>query len=292
MKEIKDIESYQTYTLGDLTLDLKDDEFINKKDGLVYCKICKTPRVLREPYTGHYVYCQCKHLAEEWQATKNAEEKAFEQQIKQKALDNTLLDKRYQNLTFDKANLNRDETFIIAYNRCKQYCEVSAQVMEKAYGIYLLGESGTGKTFLMACMVNELLRQGYTCKIANMFEIAKRIKKTYTTKGIYGESDYLEKITHCDFLFIDDLGTERVQSNGEDNWMQERVYDFINDRYNAMKPTIFSSNLSLLGLIKTRGFLTKTVDRIEEMATAVLEIKGETYRKEKKKEIGKEDIPY
>jgi DNA replication protein DnaC len=38
---------------------IKDDEYINESDGLIYCKKCKTPRQYRlQP--EHLVYIRCK----------------------------------------------------------------------------------------------------------------------------------------------------------------------------------------------------------------------------------------
>ena len=86
------------------------------------------------------------------------------------------------------------------------------------------------------------------------------------------------------FLFIDDLGTESVQKNGQDAWLQDIVYDILNKRYNKNLPTIFSSNLTFDDLKKDKGLLPKTIDRIYEMTkNAVISITDESYRKKENK---------
>ena len=81
-----------------------------------------------------------------------------------------------------------------------------------------------------------------------------------------------------DLLIIDDIGTEIVIKNGEKTWIQDKIYDVINARYINQKPTIFSSNESLVDLVEKCGLMKKTVDRIAAMSTAKIELRGSSYR--------------
>ena len=86
-------------------------------------------------------------------------------------------------------------------------------------------------------------------------------------------------------MFLDDLGTESVQKNGQDAWLQDIVYDILNKRYNKNLPTIFRcSNLTFDDLKKDKGLLPKTIDRIYEMTkNAVISIIDDSYRKKEHK---------
>ena len=94
-----------------------------------------------------------------------------------------------------------------------------------------------------------------------------------------------------DFLIIDDFGTEvlyKLDRNGNreaDTWMQEKVYDVLNLRYNNQKATIFTSNYSINQLIKERGLSEKTADRISAMSSAIMKIEGASYRKRREKPL-------
>ena len=125
-------------------------------------------------------------------------------------------------------------------------------------------------------MANELIRQYKQVLFTNFFEISKSIRATF--KGNGNEIDLINKIANVDFLFIDDLGTEKVTKDGEDTWLQDKIFEVINKRYNNMKPTIFTSNYSLQELVQDRGLLDKTVDRILEMSTAILKVEGRSNR--------------
>lgn len=253
---------------------LLEDEYIGK-DGLIYCKNCHTLRVTKEPVTflkqRMPIQCKCQKEAEA------AEEKKKENERKMRLLDSlrkaSLLGKRYENANFATTDLNRDESFVKAFYRCNKYCKAVEKVIKQGYGIYLYGNSkGSGKTHLTACICNELISQYHQCLFTNIAEISKLIRSGYN-KG----EEAMDRICEIDFLILDDLGTEKLQKNGEDNWLQEQLFNVINKRYNNRKPTIFSSNYSLNELVD-RGMAERTVDRIAEMSTAILRVEGESYR--------------
>lgn len=256
-------------------IEIREDEYVGE-DGFYYCKKCNTKRTTSW-IEGRKVRCICKCQEQEKEAQE--EKRWLEKKAAHvnKLKEQSLLGARYKDATFDSAELGHNATFDYAFNRCKKYCEVYEKVLEKGLGIYLFGDKGTGKTFLTACMVNELTSKYQTCLLTNFSNVSLNIRAIFSGKG--NESEFLRKLTEIDFLFIDDIGTEQVRRNEEDTWLQERIYEILNTRYNNMKPTIFTSNHNLGDLIKSRGYMSKTVDRIFEMTKgAVIEMKGESYR--------------
>lgn len=248
-------------------------------DGLLYCKKCKTQRSMTiKLFSGNEIVrclceCQSKERDEEEQKKKELERMLEIEKLKSASL----IGERYKNTYFNKTETGHNKTFDNAFKRCKRYCEVSDKVLNDGMGIYLFGDTGTGKTHLTACMVNELINQRYQVLFTNFFEISKIIRSTFN-KSSESENDYINRLASIDFLFIDDLGTERVQNGESDLWLQEKIFDVLNKRYNNKKPTIFSSNHSLNELINERGFMKKTIDRIAEMSTAIIKVEGESYR--------------
>ena len=252
------------------------------EDGLLYCTKCNGRRCTKDiiPMTGKRMPVMCDCMKEE----ERKEKERDEQNDKLRQLDRirgaSLLGDRYKDTTFDKTSLDRPEDFQKAFQRCKKYCQIPDVALEHGYGMYIYGDSGTGKTHLTACMCNELMSQLKQCLFTNFFEIAKLIQSTWN--GNNDASVVIKRICDVDFLFLDDLGTEILTKGGEDNWLQGQVFDIINKRYNNKKPTIFSSNYSLNELIKDRGMMDKTVDRIGEMSTAMIRLSGESYRRKSK----------
>ena len=258
------------------------DDTYEGDDGLLYCTKCHTRRCTEnvvEPFGKRMpVVCECM---------KEAERKEKEREVQQDKLRQidrlrgaSLLGDRYKDTTFDKTDLNRPEDFQKAFQRCRKYCQIPDQALEHGYGMYIYGDSGTGKTHLTACMCNELMSQLKQCLFTNFFEISKLIQSTWN--GNDDSAVIIKRICDVDFLFLDDLGTEILTKGGEDNWLQGQVFDIINKRYNNKKPTIFSSNYSMNELIKDRGMMKKTVDRIGEMSTAMIKLSGDSYRRKAK----------
>ena len=265
-----------------------NDTYIGE-DGLLYCAKCHTLRVTKEKVRGFNahmpVWCKCMKEAEQKQ--KEEEEYKLKMQKLNRLRSASLLGERYKDATFTNTDTSTSGDFLKAYVRCKKYCEIADEVLENGYGIYLYGNSGTGKTHLTACICNELISQYRQCLFTNFLEISKLIRSTWGKSNTDAET-VIKRICEIDYLFIDDLGTEILQKNGEDNWLQEQVFDIINKRYNNRKPTIFSSNHSLNELVQERGMMPKTVDRIMEMSTAIIKISGESYRAKNRRK----DVPF
>ena len=259
-----------------------EEEYI--KDNIIYCKKCNTPRMC-EGLFGRMVKCICKCQAEERDKQEELERQKEKQRIVDKIKQASLLGEKYKNVSFENTDTSNDEFYKI-YSRCKKYCEIADVVLEKGIGIYLFGNKGTGKSRLTACMANELMNNYYTVLYTNFSEISKYIRGTFNKFGDT-EYDFLERLTSIDFLFIDDFGTELVTKNNQDLWLQEKVFEVVNKRYNNNKPIIFTSNYSLRQLIEERGIADKTIDRINEMCT-ILKLNGDSYRRKVKDE--REDL--
>ena len=268
-----------------MNIPMNYDNTYEGEDGLLYCTKCHTLRVTEHivPVFERRMPVMCKCMREAEQKAKGKDEYNRKMQMLDRIRSASLLGERYKDTTFANTDLSVGGEFEKAFNRCRRYCEIADDALEKGYGIYIYGNSGTGKTHLTACICNELINQYRQCLFTNFFEISKLIRSTYNrnteAEGI------IKRICEIDFLFIDDLGTEILRKNGEDNWLQEQVFDIINKRYNNEKPTIFSSNYSLNELIEQRGMMEKTVDRIMEMSTAIIKLNGASYRaKNRRKE--------
>ena len=258
-----------------------EDTYVGE-DGLLYCTKCNTRRCTKDvvqPF-GKRMPVTCDCMKEEERAEKEREERAYKQKQLDQLRGASLLGDRYKDTTFAKTDLDRPDDFKKALQRCRKYCQIPDQALEHGYGVYIYGDSGTGKTHLTACMCNELVSQLKQCLFTNFFEIAKLIQSTWN--GNENSSNVIKRICEVDFLFLDDLGTEMLTKGGEDNWLQGQVFDIINKRYNNKKPTIFSSNYSLNQLVTERGMMQKTVDRIGEMSTAMIRLSGDSYRRKNK----------
>lgn len=253
---------------------LKEGEHLTEDYKLI-CDNCKTNRFFQKNNFVVITRCECQSAEAERLELEEKKRQRFERFKKLKAM--SLLGARYENATFENLDTNRPDDFKKAVERCKSYCEKWDEVKKRGLGIYFYGDIGTGKTHLTACIGNYLLRRMVPVLFTNFLEIVKQIRRTYNDKSTTEES-IIHDLVVVDLLIIDDIGTERFIKNGEITDIQEKIYDIINARYVNQKPTIFSSNESLVQLVEDCGLMKKTVDRIASMSTAKIKLEGVSYR--------------
>lgn len=265
-----------------------DDEFLGT-DGLPYCKKCKGKRywVLEDGIAGRYLSCECnckkwKEQEEEEQRQQRLHEFNFRKKL-------SLLGDRYGNVMFDDAQITKSNA--AAYEKCRNYVKNSGPVLENNIGLYVYGENSTGKTFLTACLCNELVWKGFYCVYTNLASILDEIRSSYNNGANF--SDLIRKLQAYDFAFIDDVGKEfigREYNASSSKWAEEKFFEVLNARYNAQKPTIFSSNYSIEELATVLNLDKAIVERIDEMSTRKIKLTGDDFRrntKDAKKEIAK-----
>jgi len=138
------------------------------------------------------------------------------------------------------------------------------QIRETRKGIYLHGESGTGKThiaYAIAKYVEEAMH--IKVKIYNSPNLFASIRDAMDGEYRGFMRDLLE---YKGLLIIDDVGAEKPTE-----WVFEQFYRIINHRYEQKLPIIFTSNLSLESLAeKLDG---RIPSRIVEMCE-VIELGG------------------
>lgn len=263
---------------------LQADEELNAERELI-CKKCGDRRYFQRGSFIAPCLCQCQANAE--MEKERQKELAVIQERLQSLRTVSLLGERYKDASFDKLELHNEE-YKVAVERCKRYCQNWEQVKAKGLGIYLYGDCGTGKTLLTACIGNALLEKGVAVLFTSFLEIARVLKDKYSRNE--SELAFMKNLEQVDLLILDDIGTEViVKSTKEKSWLQEKIYEIINGRYVQRKSTVFSSNERVLDLMQKCGMQQKTVDRIIEMATVQLELKGTSYRL-KNRELKEKDL--
>ena len=147
-------------------------------------------------------------------------------------------------------------------------------------GLYLSGSFGSGKTYILSALLNELSKLNYSCIIVYYPELLRSIKESFNS------DDYNERINEikkCDLLLLDDIGAETTTP-----WNRDEILGTILQyRMDNKKATFFTSNLNIKEL--ENHFITSNKDeevikarRIIERVkylTDELELIGENKRK-------------
>ena len=132
----------------------------------------------------------------------------------------------------DKSIMNENDTKTC--NFLKSWCDKYPQVTK--LNINILGGAGTGKTFLLECVANEMINKHLVVCYKTAFEL-NELARLYHIGKSYEFGDCI----NADILLIDDLGTEPVLKNVT----KEYLYNLINVRQINRRPTFISTNLTL-----------------------------------------------
>ena len=153
---------------------------------------------------------------------------------------------------------------------------------KKQKGLFLNGNFGCGKTYLIAACFNELAKKGVKSAIVYWPEFLRKLKASFNSDN-ESFSGLFDRIKNVPLLLIDDIGAENTTAWGRD----EILGPILQYRMQQNLTTFFTSNLSLDDLEKHFSVTKESVDvvksrrileRIKELTTELVMI-GENRRK-------------
>ncbi|MFI3228922.1 MAG: ATP-binding protein [Bacillota bacterium] len=107
--------------------------------------------------------------------------------------------------------------------RLKWFKKYSASFPNNEYKYLVLsGKVGTGKSFTLSVLANELMRKGLSVLMLNSQQI-NRIFLKYHLAPVEQKEDIFAPLVDCDLLIIDDLGTENIMNNVTVNYLYELI---------------------------------------------------------------------
>lgn len=176
--------------------------------------------------------------------------------------DISIIDEKFKNSTFKNAEMT-DKHMLIS----KKFAEKLLEKGVAPKGILMYGNVGTGKTFASNCIANYLMEHGRTVLVMNLGLYLNKLKREWAE----AEKDVLSYVETCDLLVIDDFGVEKVSE-----FVIEKTFSLIDERYRTSKPLIITTNLTLKDIENKFG--ARISDRITEMCYPLAVI-GESKRK-------------
>ncbi|HMY38129.1 MAG TPA: ATP-binding protein [Marinagarivorans sp.] len=199
------------------------DEFIDK-DGLVTAGVCPECHAENE-----------KQREREESIRMQAENRA--RAIASK-FESACIPQRFKDRTLSNYEIHCDKQAAVL-EFCKTYAERFNEVLRLGSSIILSGTVGTGKTHLSIGIANEIISNGYAALFSTAAGIVRRVRSSWG-KNDEDESAAMNIFIMPDLLIVDEVG---VQS-GSDNEHQI-LFEILNARYEACKPTILLTNLPL-----------------------------------------------
>lgn len=108
-----------------------------------------------------------------------------------------------------------------------------------AYFFSVFGAPGTGKTHILAGMVNDARRDGRTAYYTTMTNILDHLKRAYDPKITVTDDQYWDKLVATTVLAIDECDRWNPTP-----WAQERFFTLIDERWRngQNRLTVFASN--------------------------------------------------
>ena len=126
---------------------------------------------------------------------------------------------------------------------------------EKPKGIYLHGSFGSGKTYLIASLFNELAKKNIKSALIYYPEFLRTLKASFQS-GYDEKFNYIKKIP---LLLFDDIGAENCS-----NWSRDEVLGpILQYRMENHLPTFFTSNLTIEELEKALSITSSGVDKVK-----------------------------
>ena len=220
------------------------------------CKSCKNILECKNSYTGHvyypdmlndnlvfdYVACKYKKELDERNKYKsNIYLFEIPKEIKEASMKNIDLD-------------NQDRFKIIKWLK-KFLDDYKPNIGMK--GIYLTGNFGCGKTYLISAALNELAKKDHKIAIIYYPEFLRSLKESFNDPDSYNEK--FKMIKRVEILLIDDIGAETMTE-----WSRDEVLGTILQyRMQEGLVTFFTSNFSIKDLEEHFSVSSKGIEKVK-----------------------------
>lgn len=228
-------------------------------DGLLYCGECDTPKQGRidSIHDSPIIFrrrCNCER------------EEEIEAEIERMQL-RCIKSAKFRFKTFaDDDGEDRKTGDIL-----RRYADKWPEMQKQNIGLLLHGEVGGGKTFWAACVANAII----SAEVRKGNASARRGPVLLTTTQSLrddAQKDFgaqkarvIDNVREVDLLILDDFGFEKKTTAAD-----EMLFDIINARYDAGKPLMITTNLTLAELSNAQDVKARRIyDRVIEMCQPI-----------------------
>lgn len=229
------------------SINLSDDElmkhtslFEDSKEEYKNCKSCKNLATCKNKMTGfcflpvlkegklNFSYVACKYKE------KYLNDCKYQKNVTSMDVPREIREAKIKDIYTDDKQREKVIKWILNY--IKEYKKGNF-----GKGLYLHGNFGCGKTYLLAAMFNELAKENVRSVITYWPEYLRSLKSSYSSSSSYEFKGKYNEVKYAKLLLIDDLGAEGVTS-----WSRDEILGTILQyRMQERLPTFITSNLNL-----------------------------------------------
>jgi DNA replication protein DnaC len=173
---------------------------------------------------------------------------------------------RYRGVSFDRppvSDMARHAETKEAVKKVAAFIDNLDSNLQAGRGLWLFGDTGTGKTTLAMLVSKAATEMGHSVAIYSLPKLLARIRRTYDDEaGSDSYGGFFERLTSVDLLHIDDFGAEK-----RSDWVLEQLYALVNERYEDERSIMLTTNLTVDKLEDQIG--GRTVSRLTETCEQV-----------------------
>lgn len=209
------------------------------------CKFCGKelkPMGLDYLYTNispdfiEYERCACEKSKEFWNKVdiqiQEQKRKEHYKEIINKFYSKNCISKRLKDYNFDNFNATDINKKVVEI--AKDYTKKCIEGKQEN-GLIITGNSGVGKTHLVASISNELIEEDKLVLMGRLTLLLDMIKETFKDNS-KSENELIDLFSNIDMVVIDDLGTEKISS-----WALDKLYTIIVNRNENKLPIIITT---------------------------------------------------
>ena len=224
-----------------------------EKDGVLHCGYCHKPKYILHELFGKVqafpIDCDCMRECQQRIAEKRRQRQFLIRvdDCRRHALPYTHM----HQWTF--ANDDGGSPAISHY--AEYYVKNFAAMKERGEGLFLIGVTGTGKTFTAAEIVNALCDRGYHCIMVSLLEIVLELLSMNRERRL----PYIDELCRHDLVVLDGYGTEPSTYFSDMN-----ILEIVEICYNRHVPMIVTTALTQDDLTGGNPTRHTIVSRIRE----------------------------
>jgi DNA replication protein DnaC len=175
--------------------------------------------------------------------------------------------RKYRDVAFDRFPVTAISPPVV--DEVRRFCTQIEQRLDDGGGLWLVGDSGTGKTTLAMLVSKAAIEAKRTTAIYSMPRLMALLRESIEAEdGLLG---LLDRLATVDLLHIDDLGAEH-----RTDWVLEQLYSIVNTRYEDERAILVTTNSMPAELEEQIG--RRTVSRLVEMCGDPLPLFGTDQR--------------
>lgn len=247
---------------------MKEHEFTNNRVEIseLFCNKHNL-QMIKSLGTGNPICAKCV-------VEKSIQQHALDvnQAVRENHVHGAQIPKRHEQSGFKNYIANTDGK-LSAKNKARGY--VSHIASGGKQNLVMVGSTGTGKTHLACATARNLLDKRYFARYVTSEHMANDIASAYLRTDD-NEKNSIWRYTDLDLLILDEYGLhDRAEKRPQ---LLDAVHKVLYARYDAMKPTMLISNMSLPDLKKDLG--DRLWSRFQDGGLTVIECNWDDVRVE------------